>query len=88
MLSERKVKVHTGKEVVDVRDPPEGVPNGSGILVCSDGTEVRVDPQADESAPPPPPFLPHLSTVVSWCVSPFRCGACPLAKGWKSAVQT
>lgn len=41
MLAERKVCVHTGKEVVDVRDPPEGVAGGVGTLVCSDGTEVR-----------------------------------------------
>ncbi|CAM9939532.1 unnamed protein product, partial [Hapterophycus canaliculatus] len=40
VLSERKVKVHTGKEVVDVKDPPAGVADGSGTLVCSDGTEV------------------------------------------------
>lgn len=46
VLAERKVKVHTGKEVVDVRDPQEGVADGSGTLVCKDGTEVTADPQA------------------------------------------
>lgn len=40
VLTERKVGVHTGKEVVDVTDPPEGVAGGAGALVCSDGTEV------------------------------------------------
>eukprot|EP00903_Cladosiphon_okamuranus_P015210 g14058.t1 len=40
VLAERKVEVHTGKEVVDVRDPPEGVAGGVGTLVCSDGTEI------------------------------------------------
>ncbi|CAN0277846.1 unnamed protein product, partial [Ectocarpus sp. 4 AP-2014] len=41
VLSERKVGVHTGKEVVDVRDPPEGGESGgTGSLVCKDGTEI------------------------------------------------
>lgn len=40
VLLERNVEVHTGKDVVDVRDPPEGVVNGTGTLVCADGTEV------------------------------------------------
>ncbi|CAM9622724.1 unnamed protein product, partial [Ectocarpus fasciculatus] len=41
VLSDRKVGVHTGKEVVDVRDPPEGGESGgTGSLVCKDGTEI------------------------------------------------
>lgn len=42
VLAEREIEVHNGKEVVDVRDPPEGVPGGMGKLMCKDGSEVRL----------------------------------------------
>lgn len=43
VLSDRSIKVYTGKDVVDVRDPPEGLEGvtGTGTLFCSDGTEVN-----------------------------------------------
>lgn len=49
VLADRKVEVYAGKDVVDVRDPPEGAAGGTGTLVCSDGLEVGL-------SPPPPPL--------------------------------
>lgn len=53
VLADRKVEVYTGKDVMDVRDPPEGVAGGTGTLVCSDGSEVGLPPCASP---------PHAST--------------------------
>lgn len=41
VLEERGVEVHNEKEVVDVRDPPDGVVGGTGTLICKDGSEAR-----------------------------------------------
>lgn len=40
VLAEKNVELHNCKEVVDVRDPPEGVPGAMGTLSCADGTEA------------------------------------------------
>lgn len=40
VLEEREVEVHNEKEVIDVRDPPEGVAGGTGTLICKDGSEA------------------------------------------------
>lgn len=42
LLAERGVEVHNEKDVVDVRDPPEGVDGATGTLVCKDGSEASV----------------------------------------------
>lgn len=66
VLAERKVEVYTGKDVVDVRDPPEGVAGGTGTLVCSDGSEVGLPPHA---SPPSPSPSPAAVTVELWLVA-------------------